>query len=275
MTVYQDFRGLEKTELRSQLEYELEQLARTGYFLVENVFSDSELSAIRGKIDAIWAHQVAKYGEEHLKAIGDWGIVREMMGADPYFFDLIVRPEILERVAATVGETAILHLQNGIVLHPGQQHNQARFHKDFPKDFLSTKILSFNAFIVVDDFTEKTGGTWLVPGSHKSADMPSLRYMDEKKVQLIAKAGSILFFDSTLWHKSGSNLSEHPRRAINQQYTRPFIKQQLDYPAVLKGKVDMESKLAQTLGLWALPPKGVDEYRVTDPRLRTYRAGQG
>ena len=40
-------------------------------------------------------------------------------------------------------------------------------------------------------------------------------------------------------------------------------------------KVNMETKLAQKLGMWTIPPKSVDEYRVTDPKLRTYRGGQG
>ena len=84
-----------------------------------------------------------------------------------------------------------------------------------------------------------------------------------------------MFFDSTLWHKGGDNLTKKIRRAINHQYTRPFIKQQLDYPVIMNQKVDMESKLAQKLGMWTIPPKSVDEYRVTDPKLRTYRGGQG
>ena len=43
----------------------------------------------------------------------------------------------------------------------------------------------------------------------------------------------------------------------------------------MKDKISNESKLAQKLGMWTIPPKSVDEYRVTDPSLRTYRGGQG
>ena len=88
-------------------------------------------------------------------------------------------------------------------------------------------------------------------------------------------AGSLIVFDSMLWHSGGYIFTASVRRAFNQQYTRPFIKQQLDYPALLKGKVDLESDLAQTLGMWSIPPKNVDEFRVSDPSKRTYRAGQG
>ena len=49
----------------------------------------------------------------------------------------------------------------------------------------------------------------------------------ENEIQIEANAGDVLFFDSMLWHRSGNNTSDNPRRAINQQYTKPFINQQL------------------------------------------------
>ena len=275
MIDYQQYIGLTATKVSNEIEENLEELDRKGYFFVESVFGDEELDLIRIKMDSIWKKQLDKYGSDFLAKIGDYGQIRAMMYDDPYFFNLIIHPEILKYVALTVGETAILHLQNGIVLHPTKKHNQARYHKDFPKDFIATKILSFNSLIVIDEFDEITGGTWIIPGSHKFTEMPSNKYIEKNQVQIRAKSGSIFFFDSNLWHKGGDNLSKKTRRAINQQYTRPFIKQQMDYPALLKGKVDIESKLAQTLGCWSVPSKSVDEFRAPDPSLRTYRAGQG
>ena len=275
MSDYQKHIGMSVTQVRNEFEKNLELLNRNGYFLVESIFSEEELDKIRLKMDVIWKKQLEKYGGDFLNKIGDYGQIRAMMVDAPYFFDLIIHPAILKYVTLTVGETAILHLQNGIVLHPGYKHNQAKYHKDFPKDFLANKILSFNAFIVVDDFNEISGGTWIIPGSHRFVEMPSQTYIEKNQMQIKAKAGSILFFDSMLWHRGGDNLSNRIRRGINQQYTRPFIKQQLDYPVLFNGKVDKESKLAQILGFWSIPPKDVDEYRVSDPSLRTYRAGQG
>jgi len=37
----------------------------------------------------------------------------------------------------------------------------------------------------------------------------------------------------------------------------------------------VNSKLAQTLGFWSIPPKSVKEFRTTDPNKRSYRQGQG
>ena len=100
-------------------------------------------------------------------------------------------------------------------------------------------------------------------------------FIKETELQITAPAGSIIFFDSLIWHKGGENRTSKTRKAINQQYTRPFIKQQLDYPKMLNNLVDLETKLAQKIGLWSVPPKGVESYRVKDPSLRSYRSGQG
>lgn len=272
---YQSFIGFKKKQVNNKMEEYLEQLDRNGFFIVEDLFIKSELETIREKMDLIWEKQLQKYGEKLLTSIGDYGVARAMMEENELFMNLIIEDRIFQFVKATVGDTAILHLQNGILLFPSLNHNQAKYHKDFPKPFISSKILSINTFILVDDFTEKNGGTWIVPGSHKYVELPSDQYLKQNQIQIKGKAGSVIIFDSMLWHKGGRNKSGKVRRAINQQYTKPFIKQQLDYPSFLKRKIEMESKLAQTLGMWTLPPKCLDDYRVLDPKLRSYRGGQG
>ena len=49
----------------------------------------------------------------------------------------------------------------------------------------------------------------------------------------LCPAGSMLVFDSTLWHAAAVNRSGHDRLAINQQFTRPFITPQIDYVRAL------------------------------------------
>jgi hypothetical protein len=48
----------------------------------------------------------------------------------------------------------------------------------------------------------------------------------------------------------------------------------VDYPVLLKSRVDPETALAQTLGFWSVPPKSLSEFRC-EPGRRTYRPGQG
>ncbi len=268
---YQSYVGIELENTSA----ELEQLKRDGYFVKEKLLSDDLCLEISNELDKLWQHQVNLYGEDLLKKIGDWGQIRGMMEYSKVLQDFIINKDIHHWVDQIVGETSILHLQNGIVLHPSIGHNQAKYHKDFAKDFLSSKTLSLNTFIAIDDFTIENGGTYVVPGTHNFIEKPSEEYIEANKVQITCPKGTVIFFDSTLWHAGGQNNSKDIRRAVNMQWTKPFIKQQLDYPVIMDGKIFKESKLGQKLGMWTIPPKSVSEYRVTDPKLRTYRGGQG
>lgn len=272
---YQSYLGLQKTDASNEMQYLNENLQRKGFHIIRNFIALEQVTSLREKILSAWDVQKDEYGQEHLTIIGDVGVCRGLIDYDMDFLKLLTSDNFNTILKATVGETAILHLQNGIILFPDLRHNQARYHRDFPKSFISSELLSINIFVLLDDFTAANGGTYLVPGSHRISEMPSDRYIEENQIQPEAPAGSALIFDSMLWHKSGMNTTKNARLAINNQFTKPFIKQQLNYPEMMKGKVDRESRFAQRIGMWAIPPRSVDEYRVRDPALRTYRAGQG
>ena len=56
-------------------------------------------------------------------------------------------------------------------------------------------------------------------------------------------AGSMVVFDSTLWHASGANTLGSDRLAINHQFTRSCIKQQIDYVCALGDGAVLAQKL--------------------------------
>ena len=128
----QRFIGSQQRENESEAERRFELLERDGYFVIEHVFDDGFLQETRERMSRIWDAQLAQYGEELLERIGDHGVMRAMMEVDPFFLEYIRHPTIFRYVEATVGPTAILHLQNGVVAHPNRPHNQGRYHRDFP-----------------------------------------------------------------------------------------------------------------------------------------------
>jgi ectoine hydroxylase-related dioxygenase (phytanoyl-CoA dioxygenase family) len=100
--------------------------------------------------------------------------------------------------------------------------------------------------------------------------------MSEAAVALECPAGSMVLFDSTLWHAAGVNRSQRDRLAINHQFTRSWIKQQIDYVRALGDDLvlDQPPRTQQLLGWYTRVVTSHDEYyRPTEERL--YRAGQG
>jgi ectoine hydroxylase-related dioxygenase (phytanoyl-CoA dioxygenase family) len=266
--------GIQKKTLTDELDYHLERLEMLGYTVIDNVLSEDTCDHLASLIDKLNKEQNSEFGIARLKELKDYGVIRDMMIKESTFLELAMHPMSLAFVEKVLGSTAILHLQNGIVLEPHTKHDQALFHRDFAKDFVCEQVLALNTFFLIDEFTSETGGTWVVPFTHKNKVVPSDRYLEENKVQITGPRGSLFVFDGLLIHKAGDNTSDNFRRAINHQYTRPFIKQQVDYVAMMDGKLDPESRAAQLMGFWSRPPRTIQEYRV-DPEKRTYRKGQG
>lgn len=259
----------------------LERLRDVGYAVVEGVLDDERLErGKRGLYDVQRAiHE--EVGSDRLTQAGELGVLRIMGRFDPWFLTLLETPEMLAVVDGTVSDTAILHLQNGFILPPARDAEgdgatfQQTFHRDFPRH-LNGYVASMNALLTFDEFTAENGGTLVVPGSHQRADAPDQEYMREAAVALECRAGSLVLFDSTLWHAAGVNRSGSDRLAINHQFTRSWIKQQIDYVRALGDELVLEQppRTQQLLGWYTRVVTSLDEYyRPAEERL--YRGGQG
>jgi ectoine hydroxylase-related dioxygenase (phytanoyl-CoA dioxygenase family) len=258
----------------------LEGLRYSGYAVVENVLSDSFIEATREAMYRAQESILLDVGEERLLRAGERGVLRLMMKYEPHFFSFLEIPELLAVVDNTVSETAIMHLQNGFILpsYPQDQTPtifQNSFHQDFPR-VLNGYITSVNVMFAIDEFSAKNGATLAVPGTHQRTTTPDQAYLNENAVPIECAAGSMVVFDSTLWHAAGANTSGKDRLAINHQFTRSYIKQQIDYVrAVGDASVQAQKpRTQQLLGWYTRVVTSLDEYYRPEQE-RLYRRGQG
>lgn len=244
-----------------------------GYCIVEGVLRD--MGPVRDAMYRARDRIVAEVGAARLERAGEVGVLRLMMKYEPALLGLLELPEVLAVVDAHVSPTAILHLQNGFILPPSDKDAfQFRFHQDFPR-VLNGYLMSINAFFALDDFDRTNGATWVVPGSHQRT-RPDDEFLEINKVCVECRAGAMIVFDSTLWHCAGRNSSGKDRLAINHQFTRSYVKQQIDYVRALGEPVvtRLPPRTQQLLGYYTRVVTSLDEYyRTGDERL--YRAGQG
>lgn len=83
-------------------------------------------------------------------------------------------------------------------------------------------------------------------------------------------------FNSNVWHAGGSNTTEHLRRSVTPMFSKPFMKQQFDYPRALgydRGPAFSE-QLRQVIGYNARVPATLDEW-YQPPAKRMYHSNQG
>jgi ectoine hydroxylase-related dioxygenase (phytanoyl-CoA dioxygenase family) len=130
--------------------------------------------------------------------------------------------------------------------------------------------------VLLDDFTLENGATYMLSGSHQIAIKPDEDYFYENADRAIAKKGSIILFDSNLWHAAGKNTTDGNRRVLTISYTKPQFKQQFDYPRFLGYEFgeSLSEGLRQILGYKSRVPATLDEY-YQPLNKRMYQPDQG
>lgn len=262
------------------LQHTVNAVRTAGYMIVEGVVSPDLVTETRDHMYSVRDRIQSEVGAERLARAGELGILRNMMKYDEFFLRYLELPEMLQVVDATVSSTAILHLQNGFILpsfSPGEAPRtfQNRFHMDFPR-VLNGYMASINALFAIDEFTAQNGGTLAVPGTQQQTLPPDPAYLERAASPVECPAGSMLVFDSTLWHAAGANVSGKDRLGMNHQFTRSFIKQQVDYVRALGDECVLRQppRTQQLLGWYTRVVTSLDEYyKPEDERL--YRRGQG
>ena len=148
-------------------------------------------------------------------------------------------------------------------------------HRDV-RTFTGSSKLWLNTLIMLDDSTDNNGSTWFLEGSHLSSNKPARKYFYDNAVRANGQKGDVLLFDGNIWHSAGINSTNTPRHIITPIFSKPFIKQQLDYPRAFGDYIikNCSDHLKQILGYNALVPSSLDEFYQKDEN-RFYKKDQG
>lgn len=155
---------------------------------------------------------------------------------------------------------------------PDAYRHGLRFHRDV-RTWSDGFRLMINMLVMVDDFTPENGATRYVPGSHRVRERPAEAEFEAAE-RMTGIAGTIVLFDSNLWHAAAPNRTPQSRRALTLTFTRAFMKQQLDYPRLLGEDFPCNDRMRQLLGYNARVPATLDEW-YQPPERRMYKPGQG
>jgi ectoine hydroxylase-related dioxygenase (phytanoyl-CoA dioxygenase family) len=249
----------------------VEEVRVLGYSVLENLFPRDELEKCKSRIDKVYRVQEEELGRDRMAEISEMNVARALLVYDDYFLKMIVHETIQKIVKLFLGDYFIINLQNAIISLPDETHHQSSWHRDLPyQNFVISQPIAINAFYCIDDFSSETGGTELVPYTHKMETLPSDDFIGRHKVALHCPAGSVVIFDSMLLHRAGFNSSRNIRRGVNHIFSIPIMKQQYDFPAMLKGKFSEDPFLNRLLGYDSQTPISVVEWRKHRlARLRT------
>jgi len=237
----------------------LEELSRIGYTLLQDIVQPELIVAMKTALDRILAGQTSRFGAARMQAVGDSNIARALLEEDPVFLEILRLPALDDIVETLLSPAALVTQQNGIVIPGGgATHAQQSWHRDLPyQSWVATKPLSLGALLVLDDFTAQSGATLFLPGSHRDATFPSEDFVARWATPVFASAGSVIVFDSMVFHRGGVNFGTLPRRAVNTVFGVPILAQQVAFTA----KPYIDAKLQRRLGLDYRPAASADAWR--------------
>lgn len=245
-----------------------QELRLLGFTVIDSGLTPARIADLRNRIMPIVDQQAEEIGgHDVMKKIGDANTARAMLAYDPAFLELAATPRLLALAERVLGNYFILSQQNSIVIHPGETHYQIRYHRDLPyQHFVSSRPLAINALFCADPFTVENGATTVVPGSHKFEQFPDDEVVRRLEKPVAAPAGSFIVLDAMTFHRGGHNLTKAPRHGVNHVFVLPYMRQQIDLPALLNGRYADDPKLAKLLGYGLETPRSVVEWRSRRPK---------
>jgi ectoine hydroxylase-related dioxygenase (phytanoyl-CoA dioxygenase family) len=205
-----------------------EQLDRYGYVPLPEVLTDEQMMRIRVRLAELITAEGELAGlEVHQEAGTDR--LADLVNKDPVFEVCFTDPRVLACVAHVLGDFKLSSLNSRAAL-PGQGR-QALHAEGAPVGPGPYQVC--NSIWLLDDFTEDNGATRVVPGSHRFTTsvrdiMPDPVDPHPDEVKLIAPAGTVVVFNSHLWHGGTLNRTGSQRRAMHSYFTRRGNTQQLD-----------------------------------------------
>jgi hypothetical protein len=259
------------------MEEKILELKQNGFIKLESMFDNSYCDRIIKGIES--GYQVCRSIQikNGINDTMDGTLHHLILMGDEIFLDMLtklVSNEIDYLITTFFEGKYILNTYGAVKNLKSKPSYVSNIHRDI-RFFSGDFPLMFQVLILLDDFTEDNGATYLLKGSHKLANKPTESYFFENASRAIGKKGDIYFFDSNLWHAAGTNNTNSERRAITIAFTKPFMKQQLDYCRAIGYKYinQLSPEIKQVLGYYARVPSNLDEW-YQKPENRFYQSGQ-
>ena len=82
-----------------------------------------------------------------------------------------------------------------------------------------------NTMWALTDFTAENGATRIVPGTHRSPDLPDYFGQYDAKPAVMPK-GSVMVYNGSMWHGGGANRTGARRIGVAMNYCAGYIRQQ-------------------------------------------------
>ena len=222
----------------------LKRLDKNGYIILEKLFSDASMDALKADVLPRFKHDTGRNNFEGLATQRLYSMMAETDIANP----MVEHPLILGLLDKIFEPNYLLSQLQVINIHANEAAQPLHYDDGFYPWPRPRRALGAATIIAVDDFTEENGATVVIPQSHLWGDRIPEEADMKTSLKAIMPKGSVLFFLGTLWHGGGANKTTSPRMCLTAQYCAPFCRTQENFSlSIPKARVKTFSENIQRL----------------------------
>ncbi len=243
------------------------QIRKRGYTILDGVIPATAIDEVRETVaDALARNRERAAAEQEAirklgHRVGVEGVdgMRGVINETQIFASHVASDRLMSVVEHFFGPWARVSCTDCVVNHPGC--GRGYWHADWPYNQTNAShipapypdvLLHLSTIWMLTDFRDENGGTLLVPGSHRSGVNPSDGMEDvidrdgphPDEVHAEGTAGSVLFYDSRLWHAVAPNRANEPRVALIVRYAPWWLNLEVARP----GSPEHEMMVIETEG---------------------------
>jgi ectoine hydroxylase len=227
---------------------------RDGFLVVPDAVPADLVQAMRAEAEVM---AQAEPPDMHRRVWHERAVFRR-----PVFRKILDVSRLIESAKDLIGDDVQLLALDLLLVRAGR--GNIGWHRDV--NFVSNKTLSMNTGIYLQDLTAEVGPLQVWPGSHRHEDWKPENNHVKEAITVLAKAGSAVFFDASLWHSASPNTSSQNRLSIFPYFGKYWVKRMDNYftqplPAELLHTQDPMKRQLLGLGL----REGVPSYHGDDP----------
>jgi len=238
-----------------------------GYCVVKNIIPDNQIDSIRDQvIQAQLAHheqserdlEKTRFRGHRIGVIGV-GLLKQVLNVTQCFASYLIDPRVYGVAESIFGDFVRISCTDCVITHPG--NDRGYWHADWPYNATNTThvkapypdtMMHLASIWMLTSFTQENGATFILPQSHQSNNNPAAGGIDgidpdaphPGEQQATGSAGSVLLYDSRLWHAVAPNCSEDSRVALIVRYA-PWW---LNLTPTIRGTPDHDRMVLETGG---------------------------
>lgn len=218
------------------IEHHLRELALSGFTVLRAVVPPSAVGAVRESVLRT-VERVAGFRDDGV------GFLAGILNHDRSIVPHLSEPRLMGAIRGALGKGVHVSFASAIINAP--RNARGGWHADWPFNQRNAGavpsptpdvVMHLTTLWMLSPFSTETGGTLVVPGSHRYGSNPTEENGFDPATPIAGEmnahgdAGDVLLFDSRLWHATAQNSTDDPRVALAVRYAPWWLDTSILHP---------------------------------------------